>query len=342
MERHGGLTVQLITNADPAIFQSIAKRPNLAIVKLAPHGWVPYKVWSIYAHCKASIVARLRGIRCLVSITPHGSFIPFVDQLIIVHDTYDLDRDFKSPFHVVYSRIIRKLSIYAAKAVVCVSDTTSNEVRRLLRVPAPKLSVIKEASKYSPTALDPPRAEDRPASRFLFVANVEKTKNAVCLLEALRLAQNRRLPIEVNWIGRDPSGIVEDWTRNNPRLANFFPLGYATDEALRKAYMECAALIVPSLKEGFCLPVIEAHSFGTPVIGSDIPILREVVGAGGIFFNPSDPEDLLNALNTFSSDAALRSSLQQKAAANARLYSWGRSAEQLERLAMARCRLESV
>jgi len=224
-----------------------------------------------------------------------------------------------------------------AKGVVCVSETTFNDICSILRPTTSKFTVIKEASKYQPTNPNWVESETPSDSRFLFVANVEKTKNVVCLLEALRLAQGRGLSIQVDWIGRDPNYLVENWLREKGNLANFFPRGYVEDDELRVAYRDSLALVVPSLREGFCLPVLEAHSFGTPVIGSDIPILREVVGGGGIFFDASDPEALLRALMVMSSDVDLRLALRQQAIANARLYSWDRSARELSQFATKCC-----
>lgn len=336
-DEHSNQTIRFITNADPAIFEKINGISNVEFIRIGGSRRMPYKIWSIYAHFKANLLARFLNLHCLVSITPQGSFIPFVHQLIIVHDTYDLERQYQPLFHVVYSRMVRKLSIQVAKGVICVSETTLNDVLKLLKPPAYKFIVIKEASKYEPLALETYQCAKEPPSRFLFVANVERTKNVDCLLEALQLSQDRGLSIEVDWIGRDPSNIVGDWIRENGKLGNFFPHGYVTDEALRKCYKESTALIVPSLREGFCLPVLEAHSFGTPVISSDIPVLREVVGAGGMFFKMTDPEDLLNALRILSSDLVLLQSLRHKAIVNARLYSWARSAAQLERFAAERC-----
>jgi glycosyltransferase involved in cell wall biosynthesis len=340
-ERNSNRTIEFITNANPAIFEHINKTStgNVKIIRLGGGRWINFKTWSIRAHIRASLMARRIGIDCLVSVTPVGSLIPFVDQLIIVHDVHDFDRQHKSFYHVLFSKILRHLSIRTSKGVICVSDTTLSDTIAELKSASPKFHVIKEASKYRPLSSDVAR-DEQPRSRFLFVANIERTKNAVCLLEALRRAQNRGLRIQVDWIGRDTSDIVGGWIRENGSLENFVPRGFVTDEELGNAYRDSIALVVPSLREGFCLPVLEAHSFGTPVIGSDIPILREVVGAGGIFFKTTDPDALLDALNLLSNDTALQRSLRQKALDNARLYSWDRSAEQLERFAAKCCAVD--
>ncbi len=341
-ERNPNSKIILITNADHFIFERINGRPNIEIIALSGNSRRVYKVWSIFAHIRASVIAKSMHIRCLVSITTQGSFIPIVPQLIVVHDNYDLDRQYRSAFHVLYSRVIRKWSFRVARGIICVSDATFSELCSFLHPGTSKTIVIKEASKYEPVVLEAAQESACFSSRFLFVANIEKTKNVEFLLETLRLAQNCAPSIEVDWIGRDPANIIQSWIRMNGRLRNFHPQGFVTDNELRNAYRTCTALVVPSLKEGFCLPVLEAHAFGTPVIASDIAILREVVGGGGIFFDLSDPASMLNALISISSDPGLRLSLRCKAIENAGLYSWSRSAEKLERFAEERCGVKII
>jgi glycosyltransferase involved in cell wall biosynthesis len=181
------------------------------------------------------------------------------------------------------------------------------------------MCIIKEASKFAPgvsTDLVAPL-------RFLFVANIQPTKNVECLLEALRRTGGE---VGVDWIGRDPAGIIKAWISRQGEPRGFRPMGSLSDADLCEAYRSAFAVIVPSWKEGFCLPVLEAHAFGVPVIASDIPILREIAGQGALFFDPRDPNGLVVAMRQLTSDAELRTRLSRAALANARLYSWDRAA----------------
>lgn len=65
-----------------------------------------------------------------------------------------------------------------------------------------------------------------------------------------------------------------------------------SDEELAALIRGAAALVAPSMQEGFDLPVLEAVACGTPVIASDIPIHREVAGEGAIYFPSHDSEAL--------------------------------------------------
>jgi glycosyltransferase involved in cell wall biosynthesis len=91
-----------------------------------------------------------------------------------------------------------------------------------------------------------------------------------------------------------------------------------------------SALVMPSLWEGFGLPALEAMSCGTPVLSSDRGSLPEVVGDGGLYFDPEDASAIARAAVQLLTDPALASSLADKALARSREFSWDRGAAMAE------------
>ena len=321
------------TNASPAIFSRLAGHEALEWVTIPdrPH-WLPYRLYSLIQHNLASLHAMQKGCRVYLSTTADGALFPVIDQTMTLHDLYDIDRRYR-PWRTVFSAgVLWRLIPRVSRRVICVSDTTCNEARSSLPVAGEKFHVIKEASKFPSEEAAVPSDE----AHFLFVANVYVTKNSECILEALRRANHDGSPVHVDWIGWDAAGIINRWTALHGQIPGFSMLGSLPDADLRQAYRQAVALIVPSWKEGFCLPVLEAHAFGCPVIASDIPVLREVAGKGALFFDPSDPDTLLAAMRKLLSDPLLRQSLSELSAANARLYSWDKAAAETYQL------LESV
>lgn len=73
----------------------------------------------------------------------------------------------------------------------------------------------------------------------------------------------------------------------------------ASDADLIYLYKHAEALVHPSLSEGFGLPVIEAQYFGTPVLTSNIPVFKEVLGNNHTMFNPKDEEDMRSKIEEF-------------------------------------------
>jgi O-antigen biosynthesis protein len=74
-------------------------------------------------------------------------------------------------------------------------------------------------------------------------------------------------------------------------------LGQLDDAELARAYRSADVLVMPSLHEGFCVPVIEAMASGLPVLASRSAALPETVGDGGLTFAPDDFNDLVRQLN---------------------------------------------
>ncbi len=72
--------------------------------------------------------------------------------------------------------------------------------------------------------------------------------------------------------------------------------GYLGDDALRAAVAHASALVLPSRDEGFGLPVVEALAAGTPVLASDLPVLREVGGDDARYAAAGDPEAFADGL----------------------------------------------
>src|SRR5207237_859153 len=81
-------------------------------------------------------------------------------------------------------------------------------------------------------------------------------------------------------------------------------LGQVTGEELAEAYRSADVLVMPSLHEGFCLPVVEAMACGLPVIAARATALPETVGDAGPTFTPDDAADLAGQLRRVLAGAA--------------------------------------
>jgi glycosyltransferase involved in cell wall biosynthesis len=100
-------------------------------------------------------------------------------------------------------------------------------------------------------------------------------------------------------------------------------LGFVPAEELAGLYRSAHALVLPSLYEGFGLPVLEAMVAGTPVVASDIPSLREVAGQAALFVDrPLDPAAWREALARICTDAELREELVRRGRVEAERHSW--------------------
>jgi glycosyltransferase involved in cell wall biosynthesis len=105
--------------------------------------------------------------------------------------------------------------------------------------------------------------------------------------------------------------------------------GFVPDDDLVYLYSRAAALVLPSLVEGFGLPAVEAMACGTPVVASRAGSLPEVVGDAGLYFDPTDIGSMARAIFSILSDHDERAALARRARERAGLFTWERSARLL-------------
>ncbi len=108
--------------------------------------------------------------------------------------------------------------------------------------------------------------------------------------------------------------------------------GFVPDETLACLYSGAAAVVLPSLAEGFGLPAVEGAACGAPVVLSDIPAHRETLGDEALFFPPRDADELADRLRQLLGSDMLRRSLGERGHRRVQRYTWDASAEALRRL----------
>jgi glycosyltransferase involved in cell wall biosynthesis len=104
-------------------------------------------------------------------------------------------------------------------------------------------------------------------------------------------------------------------------------VGWVDDATLDGLYRLAVCLVVPSLAEGFGLPVLEAMARGTPVACSGASSLPEVAGDAALYFDPTDVQAITEAMETLLSDAELRDRLRRAGRRQASKFSWTQTAD---------------
>ncbi|MEN8208614.1 MAG: glycosyltransferase family 1 protein [Candidatus Fermentibacteria bacterium] len=160
---------------------------------------------------------------------------------------------------------------------------------------------------------------------LLYVGNARAYKNITRLIVAYsRLkAINPRFPSIKMIVRRDRA--FREFMRDVDECSatdSITVLSHVTDDELRELYRSCAGLVIPSLKEGFGLPALEAMAAGAPVVASAGTALEELVGDAGILVNPESVEDIMRGMAILTSRPELRKELARKALKRAQNYSW--------------------
>lgn len=286
----------------------------------------------------AILPALMRSHRAVLEFNcnPTGCFWPFWRRVITVHDLYyDVwPEDFPWRRRLAW-KVSFPLSLWAASAVICVSEASKKHLARFHGDLSRKSVVIHEAGGL--VAAEPEQAGEVATGGVivpyaLYVGNIARNKNPRMLAEALNLLEQRGEPIRVYHVGRDELGLLSDAQKHAGLCNKVVSLGSVSDAALAAIYGRAHCLVSTSLDEGFCLPIVEAQSCGVPVVCSDIPVLREVGGEGGLFFDPQNPMALADHLATIFHDEEQRAVLARRAGENASRFSWERAASETERL----------
>jgi glycosyltransferase involved in cell wall biosynthesis len=168
-----------------------------------------------------------------------------------------------------------------------------------------------------------------PSRYVLFVGTLEPRKNLPVLLAAWR---------QLRAGAPDTPALVlaggQGWGAAELRAAVaraedegwVVALGYVPASALSALYRQALALALPSLYEGFGLPVVEALAAGTPMLLSDLPVLREVAGDAALYAPADDPQRWAEQARRLLGDPDLRAALAQKAARRRQEFDWRKAA----------------
>lgn len=164
---------------------------------------------------------------------------------------------------------------------------------------------------------------------FIFVGTLEPRKNLKRLLEAYSQLSSdtiKKYDFVIvggkGWGGENIKQLVKSLGLDH----HVKVLGYINDESLVSLYRYARFLAIPSLYEGFGLPILEAMSFGTPVLTSNISSMPEVAGSAAELVDPLSIDSIKSGLEKMLSDDELVSRLSNFTASNIEKFTWENAA----------------
>jgi glycosyltransferase involved in cell wall biosynthesis len=229
-----------------------------------------------------------------------------------------------------------------ARAIIAVSAATKRDVVRTLKVPEAKVHVVYEAAapQFRPlqhsTAVEAVRRKyGLPESFVLYVGTIEPRKNLIRLFEAFQIVRRRGCRSSVLALvgnrGWNDDGILASIDRLGLKDAVRF-LGHAPTDDVVALYNLAELLVMPSLYEGFGLPVIEAMACGTPVVTSPNGSLAEIAGDAAEYVDPWQVESIATGVHTVLTNQDRNVALRAAGLERAAQFSWRATAEQTRRV----------
>ena len=235
-------------------------------------------------------------------------------------------------YYAVFARFMKR-----AATIIAISENTKKDVVERLGIPADRVTVIYDAADepFCPCQDASRQTEVRaryrlPARYVLYVGNTMPHKNLPRLLQAMRRVCDRHEDVRLLLVGapdRYRDAVVEQirMLRMEPNVRF---LGRVPESDLPLLYQMASVFVMPSLYEGFGLPLVEALACGAAVVTSNVTSLPEIVGEAGLRFDPGDVEAMAEAIWQVLESPSVAESLRKAALARAALFSWRRCAEE--------------
>jgi glycosyltransferase involved in cell wall biosynthesis len=290
--------------------------------------------WTLIGLPRAAARARVSVIHAPAYTAPFLAGAPVV---LTIHDvSYELYPEWYPHRRDWLRRAYYRRSARAATAVLTVSEFSASEIRRAYNIPRDRITV-------APLGVDPlfaPGAVDAScelpagvtAPYLLHVGDLHERRNLVTAVDAMFEARRHfgaLAGLSLVLVGSD-RGVGEGLCRiareaGVPEAVVL--LGDVSEDRLRTLYRCAAAVVYPSMYEGFGLPLIEAMASGTPVIASNAASIPEVTGDAALLLEPTNVAGWTDAIVRVVNDEDLRARLRAAGLKRASVFTWRRTAE---------------
>lgn len=254
---------------------------------------------------------------------------------VTVHDVIPVL--FPDKFRSLGGRLLRRSvasSLSKADLIFTDSEYSKSDILSSCAIPPARIVVTHlgfDSTLFNPAPIDLTHKQEV-LSRLgikqpylLHVGAIEPRKNLARLVRAYRLLASRdHCDFQLVLCGRLGWGYQEllDLIKVPELQGRIVRTGAVPDRELAVLYKGAVGCVMPSLYEGFGLPLLEAMASGVPVITSDRSCLPEIAGDAAVYFNPESVEEMSDAMERVLSDSALRHGMIDRGLKRAQLFSW--------------------
>lgn len=237
---------------------------------------------------------------------------------------------------------MQRFALKKANAIITDSKSSKKDIQKHVGAKDNKIDVVylaagedfKVISKESPILRKVKNKFNLPQNFVLYVGDVTWNKNLPRLLDAVKLL---KLPFVM--VGK--SLVDENYDKYNPwnhdlnrinELAkddeNIIRLGFVSSEELVSIYNLATVFVMPSLYEGFGLPILEAMSCGCPVVTTQEGSIPEVAKGAAHYVDAYDVDSISKGIKKVFEDKNLQEELSKKGLENTKSFSWKKTAEE--------------
>jgi glycosyltransferase involved in cell wall biosynthesis len=288
--------------------------------------------WALGELALVSVAARRARVELVHSMAnfapPWGRF----RRVVTIHDLlYRAVPELSSWRMRVGTSVLVSLAARRADRIIAVSAAGREEIVAGLGVEREQIDVVPNGVRPAPQVASTNGVRERhrlgPRPVALTVASNLPHKNLPVLIEALALIPAEDRPVLVLAGHATDDGTLEARARAAGVGEDVRLLGSCTTGELDSLYALATCLVLPTLHEGFGLPVLEAMARSLPVTCSDIPALREVAASAALYFDPRAPRQIAAKITDVLADRELAHRLRELGLAQTAGFSWLAAAE---------------
>jgi len=312
----------------------IGGKENFNIISL-PAGKFKWNFWTLSRYLRKNPV----DIYHTQYITPW--FVP--KRIKIVTVIHDISFNFFPKFirfsDLFFLKTLIPISLKRADKIIAVSEFTKNEIVKFYKIAPEKVEVVhnsvgEEFLADETLAAYASRVADKyglPEKFILYIGTLQPRKNIPMLISAYAKTKKRldgiKLVICGNKNAHNFDKRIEEIIKVESLEKDVLFPGFIDENDKIFVYRLAHAFVLPSLYEGFGIPLLEAMSQDVPVLSADITSLREVAQKGALYFDTSSLDDFSKKLYDISMDSNLRRELTNSGKTRVSSFSWQNSAK---------------
>lgn len=301
----------------------------------APHR-IQKNKWLAWLWAQFLVFENLRS-GYLLTLTSRGPLLAR-RHVITVHDLFVLSHpEWFSRFYCLSHVVALKWQIRSAALIIAVSEPVAAQLRAL---PLCKTRVV--VAPNAPAHAFLRSGQDSGAERLLgefglqqggfllALSSTDPRKNMSMLFESYEgVPQGLRSGLPLVVVGPGPSSVFAACSADAPP-SEIRHLGYVTDGQLAGLYGGAAAVLFPTLDEGFGLPAVEALACGATLVVSDIEVLRWVCGEHATYVDPTSVAAWTEVITSIAAGHGAPEDVESRSARRASVearFSWNTSAQ---------------
>lgn len=255
-----------------------------------------------------------------------------VPAVVTVHDmVWRIVPETMAPLGRLLERTLMPHALHKAQKIIAVSQSTKQDIIAFQPELADKIAVIRGAGQIEQNSGSDEIVTGIKTPFVLFVGTAEPRKNIRRTLAAfLQVRRHTSIPHKLVLVSGpgwnfDLADCLQSLGTREDEITHY---PSRTDAQLADLYAACDFLVLPSLYEGFGLPLAEAMNFGKPCITSNIGAMAEVVGEAGILVDPQSEASIAAAIKTLAQDNTERQRLGEVAKRRSLEFSWDKAARE--------------